>query len=942
MRRRRLSAASTAFAVFALAGAVCGGAAPVASADTAPPADLYVDSTTGCSAEGPGTQTVPFCDVQEAADVVEPGQTVHIYGDSGHQYGAVRLTRSGTPSAPITFTGAPVVRGDSQASLVAPSGTVPLVLDGVHDVRITHVTLRRTNASSATVSQSHDVTLDSLGMPYDTVNTAHDTVSVDGASSGVTITRTDIPATTGTGVTVAAGASNVVLSSDRVLGGYHSDIRADGVSGLDVTGDTLTDMCGPEIEMDDGTSGYIENDVVYGDTPPEATYCTNPDDPDVVVDAASAGGVTADYNAFNTGVRQDYEWAGTGYAVPADLTSATGQAAHDLSVPALRPTALPESSPLIDSGNADAPGESSTDIDGAPRVDDPLVAAGGAGANGYTDRGAYERQDTITVPSSDKPSSSQGVAPVDVTLPTGGITSSWGEPLTFSADFGDGTAPVTGTAGTSADHVYTTPGYHDVTLTVTDSGGSSNVTEVATVGVATTEPLQPTLAVTHDRTSAGVSGGMADFTVGYPAQQGWELVGCTMAYGDGPSTDCYDSHQYAHPGTYTAEVTLRDVAGRTRTASTTFQAEDVFLSTTPTNDTVKSIPAHGTITLSAKTLKADPAGVDAAELRLTASGAKATGSLTAYPSNTARPGTPALPFVPGHTATVQETVRVTPTGSVSVYNSSSAAVTVTVATVGLQTDDQLAYTYTPSTPAHVLDTRTGVGAAKAAVAANHSVTLAIAGTHGIPSGAKAVVLDVGATTTAASGSLLASGSGSVTALEWTKGQTTDGLVTVPLSNGKVVLKNSSSGSAQLFADLVGWYGASTTGSGSLPITQVRIVDSAKGIGMPGGKAATLASHGTLKLKVIGAHGVPASHVTAVDLDMTAVGPSATGSLVAYADGRSRPAVTSLDWTGGRSQAGQAIVPVGSDGEVDLYNAGSKAVNLTVDLHGAYVVLPASG
>ncbi|WP_329367531.1 DUF1565 domain-containing protein [Streptomyces sp. NBC_00669] len=74
----------------ALAG-VAAGLVPLSevSAD-APPADLYVGQGLSCGESGPGTQAVPFCTVQEAADVVVPGQTVHIAAGTYDRLRSVR------------------------------------------------------------------------------------------------------------------------------------------------------------------------------------------------------------------------------------------------------------------------------------------------------------------------------------------------------------------------------------------------------------------------------------------------------------------------------------------------------------------------------------------------------------------------------------------------------------------------------------------------------------------------------------------------------------------------------------------------------------------------------------------------------------------------------------------------------------------------------------
>ena len=69
-------------------------------------------------------------------------------------------------------------------------------------------------------------------------------------------------------------------------------------------------------------------------------------------------------------------------------------------------------------------------------------------------------------------------------------------------------------------------------------------------------------------------------------------------------------------------------------------------------------------------------------------------------------------------------------------------------------------------------------------------------------------------------------------------------------------------------------------------------------------------------------------------------PAGSGYLVAYPDGTSRPGVYSLNFTKGHTTADRALVKVGTDGEIDLYNAGAGPVDVTADLLGDYAVFPA--
>jgi hypothetical protein len=115
-----------------------------------------------------------------------------------------------------------------------------------------------------------------------------------------------------------------------------------------------------------------------------------------------------------------------------------------------------------------------------------------------------------------------------------------------------------------------------------------------------------------------------------------------------------------------------------------------------------------------------------------------------------------------------------------------------------------------------------------------------------------------------------------------------------------------------------------------PITPVRLLDTRSGLGAPG-KA--LGPGGVLRLSVAG-HGGVSTHVTAVVLNVTVTGPTASSYLSIYPSGGARPVVSSLNFPKGWTGANSVTVPVGSDGAVDIYNhAGSTQV--IADVVGFY-------
>ncbi|MER5524790.1 PKD domain-containing protein [Streptomyces sp. NPDC002677] len=957
MHRSR-PAVGLSLAMIVVAGVMSGWGTGRAAAEPGSGGTLYVaHDAPSCSDSGTGTESKPFCSVQAAADVVEPGDTVRIVGSPLSSYSeAVTLTRSGTSDRPITFSGAPLSPSRSKAVLAAPASAPALTLKGVHDVRVESLTFSDEHHSDVVaVTGSDHVTLDQLTVDNaaPTVPVTGTAIGVDGTSSDVTVSRNSIYPSTAYGVRVAPGAARVTVTTNVILTQQQGGIAVSGAADTDVTGNTVFAPCATAISLDGGSSGVVENNVAITLNSMQTRTCQAPTAPLYAVSADATGQVTADYNVAANGAsssapaRTEYSWAGTSYATSAAFRDGTGQGTHDIDGINAYAATPSEHSPLIDSADASAPGELTTDQQGRPRVDDLLVDNTGNGT-GHPDRGALERQDTLTIASGDVPTPPKGLAPLGISMKTD-ATSSWGAALTYSVDFGDGSDPATGTPGSPVSHTYTTPGLYTTRITFTEPDGTSAEKSYAGVAAGTATPPAAALSVAPDTATGQVAAGFARFTVPAPADP-WEVEYRTLSFGDGTqdnlAADAQEptqaTHQYAAPGTYTATLTQTDLLGRTTTTRTTFHAADAFVAMTPQYDTEKTIAAHGVLKLSAATLRADSDGVDAAQLQLVTRNAKASGTLTLYTHGTTRPGTAAIAFEPGRKATAETTVKVTPTGSVDLYNGSSGAVTVNVATVGLQSHAQYADTYHPVTPARLLDTRTGTGGTRAPVAGGHSLTLPVGGTHGVPANATAVVLDVTATTTKASGDLTvathSTNDSVVTGPYWTTGQTATTQVVIPVYDGKVVLHNDSKASANLVADLVGWYGTTANGSEFLPVTPARILNTRTGTGT--GKVAKIAAHATLRLKVTGAHGVPATGVTAVDLNLTVPSPSGNGYLVAYPDGTARPGVYSLNFAKGHSTANRALVKVGTDGEIDLYNAGTGPVDVYADVLGDYDVFPA--
>ncbi|MFD8597905.1 hypothetical protein ACFV1L_23150, partial [Kitasatospora sp. NPDC059646] len=196
-------------------------------------------------------------------------------------------------------------------------------------------------------------------------------------------------------------------------------------------------------------------------------------------------------------------------------------------------------------------------------------------------------------------------------------------------------------------------------------------------------------------------------------------------------------------------------------------------------------------------------------------------------------------------------------------------------------------------------------------------------------GVTAVVMNVTAVAPTATGWITALPDGqqppNTSNLNLTPGRTVANLVTVPVVNGKVGLRNSA-GPVDLIADVTGCYSATGT-STYAPATPLRLLDTRNGTGARQG---AVGPDGIVSFQVNGVAGVPYG-ATAVVLNLTVTDPTATGYLTAYPHGTDRPGVSSLTCTPGGTVSNPVVVPV-VDGRVTLYNS-TGSVNVTADLTG---------
>ena len=124
----------------------------------------------------------------------------------------------------------------------------------------------------------------------------------------------------------------------------------------------------------------------------------------------------------------------------------------------------------------------------------------------------------------------------------------------------------------------------------------------------------------------------------------------------------------------------------------------------------------------------------------------------------------------------------------------------------------------------------------------------------------------------------------------------------------------------------------------VPATPFRITDTRPNSGQPNvGK--TLTGAATLNVQVTGLGTVLAGASAAV-LNVTAVGPTASGFLTVFPAGITMPTVSNLNFTPGMTVANLVTVPLSSSGMVAIFNhAGST--NVVVDVDGYYASTPSA-
>ncbi|MDQ6784724.1 MAG: hypothetical protein M3063_15065 [Actinomycetota bacterium] len=273
--------------------------------------------------------------------------------------------------------------------------------------------------------------------------------------------------------------------------------------------------------------------------------------------------------------------------------------------------------------------------------------------------------------------------------------------------------------------------------------------------------------------------------------------------------------------------------------------------------------------------------------------------------------------------------------------------------------------YKPLTPTRIADTRTGSGRPLAGQTLPAGGTVTVNVGSQVPSTATAVALSVTAVDGSKAGFLAAYPGGTASGTTESilnfvaggEGCTTancvvPNLVITKLAGGQVTIKNTNAagGTVNVVVDLEGFFdptGATASGAGHYSAAPVptRLIDTrctesppttglsradcnAEHLLAANATKATVPSGGTLKV----ATGLKGASAAVVEL--TATSTTAKGYLTAYSGTGTRPIASNVNFVAGQTAANRAIVPVGTDGSINIFNYAGRT-DVIVDLVGSF-------
>lgn len=321
-------------------------------------------------------------------------------------------------------------------------------------------------------------------------------------------------------------------------------------------------------------------------------------------------------------------------------------------------------------------------------------------------------------------------------------------------------------------------------------------------------------------------------------------------------------------------------------------------------------------------------------LNLTVVSPAAAGHLTVFPCGSALPTASSLNYSAGQTVSNSVFVGLGRDGNICVYAQASTHVVMDVTDVTARGGSPV-----PLVPARLMDTRAGMPTvdhqmeATGTLAAGRLVELPVAGRGGVPTGARAVLLNVTVVSPTGSGhvTVFPCGSAAPTAsnVNYAAGQTVPNAVLAGIgSGGKVCV--ISYATTHLVVDVTGYV---PQGGQPTPLVPSRLVDTRPGMTTVDHRlegTGALAAGQVLQIPVAGRGGVAAG-ATAVTLNVTVVSPIGPGHVTVFACGGPVPTASNLNYLSGQTVSNGVSVKLGAAGSVCVTSYAST--HLVVDVFG---------
>ncbi len=437
-------------------------------------------------------------------------------------------------------------------------------------------------------------------------------------------------------------------------------------------------------------------------------------------------------------------------------------------------------------------------------------------------------------------------------------------------------------------------------------------------------------------------------TAGWSTPTSWSID-----FGDGSPKQTSSSpstfgHTYTASGWYTVTVTATDSYG---TVTTTDRVEilssSAFHSLPPTrildtrkgtgtNGVVAPVAGNGTLPLTIEGANGIPAtGVTAVEVNITVADETAGGYITAYADGASRPTTSSLNFAAHQIVPNMAIVPVAADGKIELFNGSAGTTDLIVDVAGYYGNGAgLGMEPLGGGPQRILDTRNGTGLSKPGPIPGGG-TLSLASDWFFAG--DAIVLNVTVTGPQSGGYLTVWPDGTprptASNLNFSAGQTIANQVVVPVgADGKVDFYYSGTGGTNLVADVTGLL-TTAFGSGYVPVTPTRMLDTRIGLGAP---ANAVAPNGTADVKLVGVSPLPASGtISAVAANVTVTRPTAGGYITVYPEYvNTAPKVSTLNFSAGETVPNLTAMSIENSG-IKLFNGSAGSSQLIVDVYGYY-------